>query len=125
MRPFNLDEYLKDPSKKLVTRDGGEARIICTDRKSDRDNLYPIVALLKDEQGKEWAKFYTIEGKSLTEEDSTLDLFFAPEKKEGWINIYENITGQYEGGIVYDNEEDAKKHSHADCLATAKIEWEQ
>lgn len=42
MRPFNLDEYLKDPSRKVVTRDGHEARILCTDR--DNDN-YPIIAL--------------------------------------------------------------------------------
>lgn len=42
MRPFNLDEYLKDPSRKVVTRDGHEARILCIDR--DNDN-YPIIAL--------------------------------------------------------------------------------
>ena len=33
MKQFNLEEYLKDPNKKVVTRDGRNARIVCTDRK--------------------------------------------------------------------------------------------
>ena len=43
MKQFNLEEYLKNPSKKIVTRDGSPVRIICTDRK---DLDAPIVALV-------------------------------------------------------------------------------
>ena len=50
MKPFNLEEYLKNPSKKVVTRDGKDARIICTDR---RDLNFPIVALVAKELRKE------------------------------------------------------------------------
>ena len=125
MKPFNLEEYLKNPSKKIITRDGRNARIICT----DRDCACPIVALIKkyDPTVDIVEEIYTYpkSGMFMDGVPSDDDLFFAPEKHEGWINIYENVLGQYEGGIVYDNEEDAKKHSHADCLATAKIEWEQ
>lgn len=32
MKQFNLDEYLKNPSRRVVTRDGRNVRIICTDR---------------------------------------------------------------------------------------------
>ena len=46
MKQFNLDEYLKNPSKKVVTRMGRKVRIICTDRE---DSIYPVVALVKDE----------------------------------------------------------------------------
>ena len=42
MKEFNLTEYLKDPSKKVVTRDGRDVRIICTDEKGDE----PIIALV-------------------------------------------------------------------------------
>lgn len=35
MKEFNLDEYLKDPSQKVITKDGRKVRIICTDYKSD------------------------------------------------------------------------------------------
>ena len=44
MKPFNLEEYLKNPDKKVVTRDGRNVRIICTDR---RDSVYPIVVLIE------------------------------------------------------------------------------
>lgn len=47
MKPFNLEEYLANPSKKLVTKGGKEVRILCTDRKH-KD--YPIVALVKNKQ---------------------------------------------------------------------------
>ena len=43
MRRFNLEEYLKDTSKEIITRDGRKARIICTDAKGDR----PIIALVE------------------------------------------------------------------------------
>lgn len=34
MEQFNLDEYLKNPDRKIVTRDGCYAvRILCTDKK--------------------------------------------------------------------------------------------
>ena len=47
MKQFNLDEYLKNPSRKVVTRDGKNVRIVCTDKKG---NDYPVVALI------EWEK---------------------------------------------------------------------
>ena len=31
MKQFSLEEYLNNPSKKVVTRDGRDTRIICTD----------------------------------------------------------------------------------------------
>ena len=40
MKPFNLDEYLKNPSRKVVTRDAVNARIICTDARG----VYPVIA---------------------------------------------------------------------------------
>lgn len=44
MKPFNLEEYLKNPSRKVVTRDGRNVRIICT----DFDNPdYPVVGEIK------------------------------------------------------------------------------
>ena len=45
MKPFNLEEYLANPNRKIVTRDGRNVRIICTDRK---DSDFPIVALVKN-----------------------------------------------------------------------------
>ena len=123
MKPFNLAEYLKNPSKKVVTRSGKDVRILCTDAKGD----YPIIALIDElTDNCIYHSVYTKEGHVKPYDIPTrYDLFFVPEKHEGWINIYENTLGQYEGRIVYDSEEDAKKHRTSNCLATVKIEWEE
>lgn len=42
MKEFSLEEYLKNPNRKIVTRDGRDVRIICTDR---RGGDHPILAL--------------------------------------------------------------------------------
>ena len=42
MKQFNLEEYLQNPSRKVVTRNGSKVRTICTDKKGDS----PIVALI-------------------------------------------------------------------------------
>ena len=40
MKPFNLEEYLKNPSKKVVTREGRTVKIYCTNFSS----CQPIIA---------------------------------------------------------------------------------
>ena len=43
MKEFNLNEYLKNPSQKVVTRDGRVVRIVCTDVKGE----YPILVYIE------------------------------------------------------------------------------
>ena len=84
MKPFNLQEYLANPSRQVVTRDGRKVRIICTDRKGDT----PIIALVHNaKEGREYGYAFYSDGKFFRDEDEELDLFFAPEKHEGWINL--------------------------------------
>ena len=45
MEQFNLDTWLQDKSRKVVTRSGYNVRILCTDQ---RGNM-PIVALVEFE----------------------------------------------------------------------------
>lgn len=43
MKEFSLEEHLKNPEKKIVTRNGRKARIICTDRDSfDGDIIFTL-----------------------------------------------------------------------------------
>lgn len=56
MRPFNLEEYLKDPSQKLITQNGRSVRILCTDKEG---NDYPIAALVKDTCGEFYLSYNT------------------------------------------------------------------
>lgn len=121
MKPFNLKEYLANPSRKVVTRDGKAARIVCDNAKGG----YPIIALVTAKAGYEEVESchsYNDKGK-LGMADSELDLFFAPEKKEGWINIYKDnlING------IYQTEREALNKIVVDwCyVTTIKIEWEE
>ena len=123
MEQFSLEKYLANPSRKVVTRDGRNARIICTDRK---DLNFPIIALIENiSGGGEKACSYTKDGRHYTDCPDIFDLFFAPEKHEGWVNISCEEYG-YEGGLIYDSKEDAEKIAKVNkcCVATIKIEWE-
>ena len=123
MKPFNLEEYLKCSSKKLVTRDGRKARVICTDRLMED---FPICGLV-DENGEEYYYSYTINGKHLIDSDSDADLFFTPEKCEGWVNLYRNASYAASAGCVFTSEKEAKEsiYSPSRYVTTIKIEWEE
>ena len=121
MKEFNLEEYLKNPSQKVVTRDGRAVRIICTDAKGDE----PIVALLYNKNRDEENVYtYNRDGR-FYKNDSCLDLFFAPTKREGWINLYKLDYETFLGNIYQSEEEAKKKKSQDNYIDTIKIEWEE
>ena len=123
MKPFNLEEYLANPSRKVVTRDGRSVRIICTDRK---DLTYPVVAL-NETESRENLACYTKDGRYFTGVSHDYDLFFAPEKHEGWVNIYKERSDRSLGARIYPTKKDAKKEVNKwdDYVTTVKIEWEE
>lgn len=125
MKQFNLNEYLANPDRKVVTRDGRSVRIRCTDRKSEEQ---PIVALVESlTEDSEYVGTYRKDGRWSTSGcASDLDLFFAPEKKEGWINLYKDDRGYISTGSVYTSKEKAGTQvGRGDYLTTIKIEWEE
>ena len=126
MKQFNLEEYLKNPSKKVVTRMGRKVRIICTDRE---DSIYPIVALIKDDKREsEILVAYTKDGIPAEYNEAYYTLFFAPEKHEGWLNIFKcNNFYHAENEIVYNSKEEAEIQgkNYMSYIATVKLEWEE
>ena len=123
MKPFSLEEYLKNPSKKVVTRDGKSVKIHCTDYIGEQH----IIA--KIENYSYSTSFYN-DGKYCSDKSvSHLDLFFALEKHEGWLNVYRHTdTGEVTfGAILHTSREKAEKMGIANgyYVATAKIEWEE
>lgn len=124
MEQFDLRKYLDNPSRKVITRDGKSARIICTNR---LDKNYPVLALVNYEDY-EMCHSYTTFGKLYTNQttDCELDLFFVPEKKSGWINVYRG-NGGYNTFVcnrIFATKEEAQKEKR-DIIATIKIEWEE
>ena len=125
MKEFNLTEYLKNPSQKVVTRDGRAVRIICTDFKSQMNK--PIIALIKEDEEEENAFNFKENGRwHLPEnEESLKDLFFVPIKREGWVNIYSEQEYRHPGENIFSTKEEAIKYKDINYIATIKIEWEE
>lgn len=124
MKQFNLDEYLKNPNRKIITRDGHDVRIVCTDCKNYE---YPIVALVTYNDD-EFVVNCTKKGKCHTPNKYKYDLFFVPEKKEGWVNIYLDAeNSSYVETCIYKSKEEAEESGKKwSCyITTVKIEWEE
>ena len=126
MEQFNLEKYLANPSRKVVTRDGKNVRILCTDAMGD----YPLVALVEVLDGTaERADSFTSKGSYYIGEISNNDLFFTPKKHEGWVNIYKSNYCGYELSQVYQRKEDAESEKYINdsdaYITTTKIEWEE
>lgn len=122
MKEFNLQEYLANPSQKVMTRDGRKARIVCTDMKNEQ----PILALIT-EGNREDIRFYSQNGVCCNDfPNYKLDLVFTSIKKKGWINIFRYKTELYIGD-VFETKEEAEKMGKLskNYITTIKIEWEE
>ena len=127
MKQFNLEEYLKNPERKIVTRDRHPVRIICT----DHDNIsYPIVGAIK---GYDFPFCFSKDGYVVGSKcNDANDLFFAPEKHEGWINIFHGKDNPFTGNIIFASKEEAEESGRHCCgftkdlyIASGKVEWEE
>lgn len=122
MKEFNLEEYLKNPDREVVTRDGYWVRIVCTDFNNPD---YPVVGEII---GHKWPCSFTTNGLLVKDGDEhPCDLFFAPEKHEGWMNLYKKNFDLVIGDLVHNSEEAAKKTvaGDEDYITTIKVEWEE
>ena len=125
MKQSNLEEYFKNPRRKVIIRDGKDVRIVYTNMIG---TSYPILAICRVDPTHDCYYSYTPNGKHNLGVESRLDLFFAPENKEGWLNLYKYGNGRVEIGTVYpfESEESAKMASaDKDYVATCKITWEE
>lgn len=122
MKQFSLEEYLKNPSRKVVTRGGNPVKIMCTNYYLPN---YPVIAEIPSRGEKITSFSYTEDGKKQRGLEDEHDLFFAPEKHEGWINVYKGLM-KFRGAFIYPSKEEAleKGKELESYIATTKIEWE-
>ena len=138
LKPFDLEAAKQ--GKPVCTRDGRKARIICFDYKGD-SNAYPILALIstinsRGVPSKIIAK-YTEDGRyaKYNNVENNEDLMILPEKKEGWVNIYNRNRPRTSsencyimtGVSVFETKEGAISYIDKDkeYIDTVKIEWEE
>lgn len=114
LKPFDLEAA--KAGKPVCTKDGRNVRIICFDCK---DEAFPIVALVSGSYEKEEVISYDKDGFSTTRESKDI-LFMLPERKEGWVNVYDSTP-------IYDTKERAELGALTVIkrIATVKIEWEE
>lgn len=125
LKPFSFEAA--KAGKPVCTRDGRKARIVCF----DRNDLYPIVALIECEDGKEIIGAYSKEGQTEIYEIKGTNLMMLPEKRTGWINVYNSLGVVTFSHNPYDTREEAIQavaESPSDrkyYVDTIKISWEE
>ena len=122
MKQFSLEEYLKNPKRKIVTRSGKDVRIICTDFNNE---IYPIVGEIPNMIT---PVIFTKEGRVYKWATGTGDLFFAPEKHEGWANMFKSSKGNNViTSDIFESKEEAEEagKNYNNYIVTAKVEWEE
>ena len=87
MKKFDLQKYLSNPSRKVITRDRRLVRILCTDAKGE----YPIVALTIENHLRDMVLICEVDGTDIRSENN--DLFFDVETKHGWVNLWRTERG--------------------------------
>lgn len=127
MEQFSLSEYLKNPTRPIVTRDGRSVRIICTDRNYKE---FPIVALVQI-CGEERVCGYTEDGVYLNAHNvqgiysSRLN---QKTKKVGWMNVCKYGDSKHfslVGGVIHPTREQAQTERPDYVVDTIQIRWEE
>lgn len=121
MKQFNLQEYLKNPNRRVVTREGLPVRIICTDVKS----IYPVIGLVDEGICGERLVSCQKNGRESNDVfESKSDLFFAPNIVKRWGIVYRKAerlfdTREQAEKWMEEADEDEKKF-----CSVCKVEWE-
>ena len=99
-----------------MTRDGRSVKIHCANYLGN----HPVIAEVENSL---YSTSFNAEGRYVDIDESPRDLFFAPEKHEGWVNVCK--SQMYRCGLIHNSEEEARRSRGLDAIATVKIEWEE
>lgn len=130
LREFNLEAA--KAGKPVCTRDGRKVRIICFDKKGCKR----IVALVQADNELEVLFDYYSDGREFHSDTTDNDLMMLPEKKEGWVNIYNaDTTFYYVDGRVFETKDEAVQEAKEEVkkeqrekneyIDTIRLEWEE
>ena len=96
--------------KQYTTRDGREARVVCTDRQG---NDKPVVALVKSKRdGIEYMAAYAADGRDFLHRSDDLIEVKPKRTVEIWLNHYKNCS------FSHQSKNEAKYNKGNDCIAT-------
>lgn len=125
LKSFNLEAAKS--GKPVCTRDGRKARVLCYDFKQNEE--YPILVAVENKDGKECALLYSNDGISEMYKSSNNELMMFPEKKEGWMNVYNSLGVITFSHNPFDTKEEAlaseMEFPNKNYVDTVKVEWEE
>lgn len=129
MKAFDLQAA--KAGRRVCTRDGRPARVVCFDAKCSP----PVIALITQPDGSECLERYYDDGRFTILNETESDLMMAPEYRHGWINIFMDEESYYVGDTVhylnsqlFPTEEMAleyAKRSAKKLVATKEVRWEE
>ena len=127
MKPFDLAKA--KAGHPVVTRDGRRVRILTCEM---NNACYPIVAIITANEpgaGSESTETYTAQGEFFPDgSESQNDLFMAPVKREGWVNLYPPTMSSgvlARATSVYATKGLAEVNASPNRVACIRIEWEE
>lgn len=122
MKPFNLERALAgDP---VITRDGRKVLKVLDGRHPKVNQYYQIFALI---EGDLVYTTYSVSGAYRQGSEERQDLFMAPKKREGWVNVNKGrqcdpCIGR---GRIYQTPEAAFANRDNETIGSVRIEWEE
>ena len=121
MKPFDIEQA--KAGKPVQTRDGRDVRIICFDAKRKDTSIVCLITCFEDGI-EDLFSYFRDDGRWHSSQESTHDLFMKPEKKEGWVAVFNDGKSI---STIYDTKEKAESigGTYPNFVAVAKIEWEE
>lgn len=129
LKEFNVEEYYKNPERKVVTRDGREVEILKIDTKT-KTNV-PVIAMMDGND----IRFFTSNGRLSLERETCSDLFFADDNCDTCTNdkgcvacengeLYQGNPTDYAKSNEEKAKEIAKEHEKytEDCRVNLHLE---
>ena len=127
MKPFDLAKA--KACHPVVTRDGRRVRILTCEMNNACYTIVAIITANEPGAGSESAAPYTTQGEFFHDgSESQNDLFMAPVKREGWVNLYPpTMSGRVLARVtsVYATKGQAEVNASPNRLACIRVEWEE
>ena len=122
MKQFNLQEYLANPNRQVVTRDGRPVRIICTDSDAEGGS---IVAIVTKDDKKNVLLYYENGTYFGLDSSSVDDLFFAPTIVKRWGIVYRKAERLFDTREEAEKWMEEAKEDEKKFCSVCKVEWEE
>lgn len=87
-----------DVTRPVQTRDGRKVRLFETNLKNRNTRLAGIITM---QDGEEFVAAWRADGRATNVREDPIDLVNGPQKRQGWMNVYEASTPEMMNAVIY------------------------